>query len=244
MISLLTFNIGLLEFSIFGVHLFSLMKYANARKDVFLKEILKGDPKLSPDIIILQEVSGIFIDQIKESLFSLYPYSACSTGGSFMKGNLLTLSKFPLEKTEFIPFSDNAFQETLVMKKGFLKVLIKKETIPIMIYSTHLVAEENSFFGTGESIRHKQIEELRANVRELSDNILPIISGDFNTDIVCHANNFRELKEGYIDVFAYDEKIHGKDLIRVSWDPKNDMTQAYFRFYPAQRDDGFFIPKK
>ena len=135
--------------------------------------------KSDHDILVLQEV---FHRKARKKLISelqeKYPYATMRGPSSFwgVSSGVLILSRFPIEKTNFIAFRKATGSDALA-KKGVMKANIRIGNELVQVYGTHLQA------GGGEKrhkIRQRQLNVIRRFMAHEEDSTIQILAGDFN----------------------------------------------------------------
>ena len=136
-IKIITFNCGLLDFTVFGKNIFSNPLYSNKR----IKYIPPSLKKENADVIALQECfSNNYTNYIINKLKDDYPYSVNYNTESLIKlsNGLVFLSKYPIISSEFKEYSTNSILETVFSTKGYLKCTINFPTIgPLHFINLH-----------------------------------------------------------------------------------------------------------
>ena len=176
------------------------------------------------DIINLQEVHTYkFLHILRKNLPS-YPYIAYERALLGARGGLVTLSRHPLEKVQFTPFTlpeqmkrGLFYVISLIHKKGTLVAKIRGE--PLLLCNTHLIpnsegdwSRENKLYQTHE----KQLEELSRLIAQVAhkENYV-VVSGDFNipkcSDLYTHFLDISHAK----DIFEADDTptFHAEFLV-------------------------------
>jgi len=243
MLSILTFNVGLLAINILGINL-DPVPYIQERLQYVAIEL----NRLNPDIIALQE---IYAKEDKEYLISKlkdnYPYHAYHDHNPLIgfKNSFMFFSKKPIISTNYYRFHNNySIDEKYFDNKGILVSSIKtKEFGNLTFYNTHTTA--GGLFAHPESkkvdlIRDLQIKQILNLIKKSSDTT-SIIIGDINAGINVSENNYNSiLDEGYIDSY----KSKNPSSKEVTWDPKNILnSDGPHKTSPPQRIDHIFIHK-
>jgi endonuclease/exonuclease/phosphatase family metal-dependent hydrolase len=140
-------------------------------------------------VVCLQEVQShryraLFADQCK----SCYPGQAYHQFIHAPKGGLLTLSKYPIEHSEFVLFRERGLWFTpaitdWILHKGVLITRLRLGDLLVVVMNTHLTANytgdwsRNNLFAKQEYRELMQIAEL---VHAQPANALVLVCGDFN----------------------------------------------------------------
>lgn len=142
----LTINVGLLDYKICGLTMFSNPPYSNERIHVIPAEILKIDA----DIVTIQECYYDYhVKYLFDALKSVYPYMARKDGRNFytllnVHNGLLILSKHEIKSTELISHGKVAPIEWWFGDKSTLIANIHVKGIgDISILNTHPTAGGN-----------------------------------------------------------------------------------------------------
>ena len=169
--------------------------------------------RLRADIINLQEVHTYNLFHLLKKNLPSYPYVAYERALLGPRGGLVTLSRYPLEKVQFTPFThpEPMIQRLLyanpITHKGSLMAKIQGKAL--LIYNTHLIpnrkgnwSRENKMYQTHE----KQLEELSNLIAQAAykENYV-VVSGDFNipksSDLYTHFLDISHAR----DIFAADD---------------------------------------
>src|SRR5438270_5052991 len=190
--------------------------------------------RLRVDIINLQEVHTYNLFHLLKKNLPSYPYVAYERALPGPQGGLVTLSRYPLEKVQFTPFTYPKqmkhallYASKLIHKKGVLVAKIQGKAL--LICNTHLIpnrqgnwSRENKLYQPHE----KQLEELSNLIAQAAhqENYV-VVSGDFNipksSDLYTHFLNISHAK----DIFAADDTptFHaeflppGKKALRIDY---------------------------
>ena len=167
--------------------------------------------RLRVDIINLQEVHTYNLFHLLKKNLPSYPYVAYERALPGPQGGLVTLSRHPLEKVQFTPFTYPKqmkhallYASKLIHKKGTLVAKIQGKAL--LICNTHLIpnrqgnwSRENKLYQAHE----KQLEELSNLIAQAAENYV-VVSGDFNisksSDLYTHFLDISHTK----DIFAAD----------------------------------------
>jgi endonuclease/exonuclease/phosphatase family metal-dependent hydrolase len=185
-LTVLTFNIAGLPLPLFA--------HARVRK---FCETVEGMKELS--IINLQEVhSYVLLWHLQRGLSS-FPYATFKSGVFGPKGGLVTFSKSPFDKCEFVPFSNRPH-------KGMLVAQVSDSALAVV--NTHLSANTdgdwsrtNRFYET----QRVQLQELNELVHGIAAQKV-VLSGDLNLARGCELFEDFDKSCGLIDAFALDSE--------------------------------------
>jgi endonuclease/exonuclease/phosphatase family metal-dependent hydrolase len=233
-LSLLTYNVGLLDLKFFGIKLKPPTPYINERFEL-LKEYLK---KTNVDVIALQEIySHEQKRELIKALKEIYPHAYYQKTKFLvaLHSDLLILSKYYIEEVKFHSFYQKTIEEYWFANKGYISFLITVGSDKFHLINTHLTAggaaEPES--ARAEEIRTFQIYEL---VREsINRNISKtIILGDLNCGPQASVKNY--------ELF---HKYHFENLLnplQYTWEPTNPLNaHTYHLKSPAQQIDHILI---
>lgn len=249
MINILTINVALLTFTLFGIPIYSIDGNASERYRELVQFLSEG----THDVITLQEISPHWSKKLIKALKETYPYFATYTTHKFFPKEMLILSKNPLIDCVFEPFEVETKLERIALEKGILSCTVESKDGEYTVVTTHLVALGLSESPTSEyveTIRGKQIEQLIAYVDKIlvsNPDRITFITGDFNAGPEASKGNYDLLLEHFTDIFVWDEKTHGENKLKYTWLPGFDSSIASkkaFRESPPQRIDMILIPKQ
>jgi endonuclease/exonuclease/phosphatase family metal-dependent hydrolase len=197
--------VRILTFNCFGVPL----PAATRARLATLGRLLDG---AGHDIICLQEVqfSG-FLPLLRRS-FASFPHLIYQPYWHAPKGGLVTLSRWPVERVDFIPFREHGpwwYTPALadwLLHKGMLVTRIVVGGTPVVVVNTHLLANYSGDWSPGNRFARHQREQLQRLVEVVNgvDRRLPlVIAGDFNVprgawlyDEFLHATALRDVLAG------------------------------------------------
>src|SRR5947209_231342 len=189
--------------------------------------------RLRADIINLQEVHTYNLFHLLKKNLPSYPYVAYERTLLGPRGGLVTLSRYPLEKVQFTPFThpkpmiQRLLYANPITHKGSLMAKIQGKAL--LIYNTHLIpnrkgnwSRENKMYQTHE----KQLEELSNLIAQAAykENYV-VVSGDFNipksSDLYTHFLDISHAR----DIFAADDTptfhaeflLPGKKALRIDY---------------------------
>jgi endonuclease/exonuclease/phosphatase (EEP) superfamily protein YafD len=144
------------------------VNYGRAHDPLTIQAVGEGDA----DIILLQETTAAWEENLRASYSELYPHMVFHHSGG--AGGLAVLSRYPLEET-VLPATEGWFPA--------MKVYAATPLGRVQCLSVHLrppVSDTGSvvsgYFTTG-SIRSKEIDRF---ARELEEDVPTIVAGDFN----------------------------------------------------------------
>lgn len=232
-LKILTYNLGLLRISIYGVKVFEFTPFLEERFKMALQNLNSFDF----DIICLQEVySRKDAKLIHDTLTSKYPYNVFYHAEKKWKwsSGLVVLSRYPIPYADFKKYEKSTLDERLFVDKGFLETEIQLQKHKVHLINCHTTA--GGYFYHPEhphtnKIREQQIHQMirRAHERE---NDVSIISGDLNAGPKVSKNNFEIFKfYQYRDIFNYQEG-------HITWDIENPLNkQSFHATSPNQRID-------
>lgn len=186
----------ILSFNIWDLPLF----FVKDRRKRVLGTIkyLKG---LDADVVCLQESFDMeHRKMFFEALRDKYHFSGGMSDSRrilFLKlfdktGGLLTLSKFPIKKSRFVPYNRllNSALGEVFARKGFLETILEAPEGELRVVNTHLHEEAIVFD------RKVRLRQLKRIFRDMGGSIMPaVLVGDLNQDAIEHQEDFAELFE-------------------------------------------------
>eukprot|EP01038_Epipyxis_sp_PR26KG_P006947 gene6947-9501_t len=249
---LLTINVGLLDYKLFGATLFSNPPYSTERIKFIPDEILKFDA----DIVAIQEC--YYEKHVKflfDALKHKYPFMARKEGRNFytllnLHNGLLIFSKYEVIGVDIISHKKVAPVEYYFGDKSTLVAnIIFPEIGNISIINTHPTAG-GSEPESGEADLGRQFalnQTIDAAKKCKANGSVPILIGDFNCAPDCSAPNYEQIiNSGYRDCFseAEEKNILPDGCLKYTWDPENVLNKGGVHGHcPPQRVDHVFLPK-
>ncbi len=178
------------------------------------------------DVVCLQEVQLSTYVPLLDRSFTGYPFMAFEPFLYAPKGGLLTLSRRPIERTEFTLYPERGWWSTpsvadRLLHKGILATELTYAGQHIIVLNTHLTANYDGDWSPSNRyarLEQTQLRRLAALVNELDSRSIVVIAGDFN--IPRHS-------------WLYDEFVAQTDVI----DPLAGDTQP--TYYPV-----FALPER
>jgi endonuclease/exonuclease/phosphatase family metal-dependent hydrolase len=141
------------------------------------------------DVICLQEIqfSG-YLPLLRRS-FAGFPHRVYLPFLHAPKGGLVTLSRWPVGRVEFIPYRARgpwwytpAVSDWLLYK-GVLVAHLTAPGMPVIVVNTHLLANYSGDWSRGNLFarhQHAQLAQLAAIVNALDRRAAVVVAGDFN----------------------------------------------------------------
>ena len=257
-LTILTYNVGLLQFKLFGVfEVFANPPYAPQRLPYILKA-LKAQQDV--DILCIQECySKTHVNKITKELKDIFPYSAhYSSGFSVLKfdNGLLILSKYPITDVHLDPYKKVSSREKHLANKSSLACTID---VPHFGKKVRVINMHTTAGGTAHP-EHPEVDIDREDelkqaydmaVKATQEEMIPMIVGDLNCGPEASASNYNYiLQQSYCDTFLrYKEtQSSGSDIaasegLDVTWDPKNYLNEIGPHAHcPGQRCDHVLLP--
>eukprot|EP01055_Gregarina_sp_Pseudo9_P000785 Gregarina_sp_Pseudo_9__784@NODE_14_length_6322_cov_57_267229_g12_i0_p2_GENE_NODE_14_length_6322_cov_57_267229_g12_i0NODE_14_length_6322_cov_57_267229_g12_i0_p2_ORF_typecomplete_len527_score64_64Exo_endo_phos/PF03372_23/1_3e24_NODE_14_length_6322_cov_57_267229_g12_i06452225 len=203
-LTFLTFNAGLMHYRLLGVTLLRNPPFTNRR----LRHMPIALRAANADIVALQEIfEERQADYLIESLRLIYPFSARRTsGGVFALHNgLLTLSKFPIIRTDFYRFRNITWSESLLGSKGVLETVVNVPSIGLIcVLNVHMVSgsidPESARLDTLRAEETREVLNLAGAAEARGE--VPVLMGDFNAaPTVCPSSYNMLLAERWDDAF-------------------------------------------
>jgi len=265
-LSLLTYNVGLLQFKLFGMfNVFSNPPFCEERLPYIVQKLAELSTKV--DIMCLQECyDNIHFETLASALSTNLPFSCRLGSQGLLKfhNGLIIFSKFPISDQELIPLRQKAPLEKYLANKSNLICTVNVPTLgKFRIINMHTTAggvedpENPNVDKTREDELSQAWESAQAALEvssQGSEVIVPIIIGDLNCGPEASASNFEFiLNKGFRDTFheflskkstiALPNERKEEESLSITWDPKNplNMNGPHAASAP-QRCDHVLIP--
>ncbi len=209
----------------------------------------------SYDVVALQEV-WLMSDVNFLWKHSGFPYAAFRTASFLNRNGLVILSRHPVEKMKFYPFSANepffnVLDGDFWGRKGVLAARIRIPGRPIDLFTTHFIATTgNADHGR---VRHVQIFDLSFAIKDFSDGRPYLVSGDLNFPpwfsaykILTDALNVRDVcrnspgdcadsdEDGRLDYIFLSSHFAKDAVVRVANDLRWNRTEPRFWYSDHQ----------
>lgn len=195
------------------------------------------------DILMLQEV---FTPRCRaallESMKDTHPYALWRRSGASLMGNgLLILSRWPIDKGQFIPFTGKHRLAQSVWQRGLLTAELQVARLgALRLVNVHLSPDPPFITPDGSrtrAYRAREIEFLLAAAADSAEET--ILAGDFNASPEICPDDYRSLVEGgYNDVFA---DIHGSRSAPTFERSNLLVRKGRYRAWPDQRADHILL---
>lgn len=232
-LSILTYNVGLLDCHIFGVRVFSNPPYSKDR----LPLIPNALRSTNADIVCLQECyDECHYKKIVDNLHDVYPFTARQRSGDSVKlhNGLIILSKYPIQDSYLIRYEDASFLESCFATKSSLLAIIRVPHIPlpICVVNIHTTAGGSAHPESPNSdiCRERELKQSIDSVHKHFEmgKCLTLLVGDFNCGKEASYGNYKYvLDNGFIDLV---DEYHIKENIptnnAITWDPKNLLNKS------------------
>eukprot|EP01053_Blabericola_migrator_P005626 Blabericola_migrator_1__5625@NODE_285_length_10382_cov_182_229956_g235_i0_p2_GENE_NODE_285_length_10382_cov_182_229956_g235_i0NODE_285_length_10382_cov_182_229956_g235_i0_p2_ORF_typecomplete_len493_score65_16Exo_endo_phos/PF03372_23/1_4e26_NODE_285_length_10382_cov_182_229956_g235_i048486326 len=222
-LTLLTFNAGLLKYRFLGLTLLRNPPFTNRR----LRHMPIALRAANADIVALQEVfDDRHADFLIESLRLIYPFSARRASGGMLAlhNGLLTLSKFPIVRTDFHKFKNITWFESLLGSKGLLETVINVPGVGLIsVLNAHMVSGIDPESPKLDSLRAQETQEsLTLAAAAAKRGEIPILLGDFNAaPTVCPASYNVLIHEEWEDAFLSGSNQSGS-VLPTSYEARED----------------------
>jgi endonuclease/exonuclease/phosphatase family metal-dependent hydrolase len=247
-IRILTYNVGLLEFSMFGVVVFSNPPYAQKRLP-FIPIAIRRE---NADIVCIQECyedshARYLINELRD----LYPFYAreCASGVRIHNG-LLIFSKWKISRSKFVNYEKLSIVESMVVNKGFLEASIDVPGLGyVTIANAHTTAggEVDPHCTTTENWREAELLQCIHSLRlaEAAGHHV-MLAGDLNCGPEASAGNYEfVLQQGFRDLFLDVPQTTKLLDDMYSWHPKNFLNMhGPHSHTPPQRIDHVMVSSK
>lgn len=237
-VKFLTFNIGLLDYKIFGKTIFSNPYYSEDRIKFIPDALLKYDS----DIIAIQECyDSLYFKIIYNKLKFKYPYVARKDNkrnSLQLHNGLIIFSKYPIKNVNLFPYFKSDIVEKYFGNKSLLVAEILIGNKILSVFNIHLTAgcyNPESLMSQEE--RLSQIKELISiSNYYISMGTIPIILGDFNSGPYRTPENYKYmLKNRFIDSYNYNNHS-----VNYTWSPHNLKLSVHGNAKIGKIDHLFF----
>jgi len=234
-----TLNAGLLRLQLGRWTLFEPVPRVNER----IAGLARLLGALDVDVLAMQEV---FVrgarTRLVDQLCATFPNAAFADSSSWVGNGLVTLSRHPIEDSEFQRFDHDFMMVRPFATFGLLRTRVRlPDGPPLQLFNTHLTAGP---FGDPERGRVERMRDRQ--IRQLLDaadaQAAPVVlTGDFNAGPDVSTDNYRRFAAaGFVDAFDQAEN-HGSPL-RATWTPENALTHTGpHSSSPPQRIDHVFV---
>ncbi len=225
-LSLLTYNVGLMRISLFGIRFYQPAAFIEERFAALPDALLSS----GADVIALQEAFGSARkEMLAAAMHATYPFAAWldRTSPIRLSSGLMVLSKWPIAAARYERFADNPIDEAMFTRKGFFEIMIEPADGPrLRLFSFHMTAGGNtaeSVAHSTEAIRARQIRQVLDAAAQPFDGAT-VLLGDLNAGPGASDVNYRlVLSAGYVDTFAAANggTANGDQL---TWDPGQPLV--------------------
>ena len=229
-LKILTYNIGLLDFTLFGFTVYSNPPYSEKRLR-FIPEAIRHH---EPDIVCLQECySERHVEYLIFALIDLYPYCARQNSGDLVRlhNGLLILSKFPVVSSKLIQYKEVSTLEYYLASKSSLFCALEIPRFGILgLVNMHTTAGGENDPESIIADQHRQSEIIQSldylKIAENKYNQIGMIVGDLNCGPTTSFSNYNYfLNQGYRDTVT--ESLIANNFVskhQISWDPLNFLN--------------------
>ncbi len=222
-----TVHIRILSFNIWDLPLWFVKD-----REIRIRNIAKYIKKSDADVICLQESFDVghrilLRDQLKEK-YQIAGDAMETRRILFVKlfdmtGGLVVFSKFPIVRSQFIPYGRflNSDITEMLGRKGFLEVFVKTPAGEFRIVNTHM-HQESIFFD--KIIRLRQMTKM---IMKMDHSEVPtVLAGDFNEDHLMDDGEFAELfkKTG----FSNPLKLKSGEEMPPTYRPENRYVDNWW----------------
>lgn len=174
------------SFSLLTLNCFGLWLPNTRRRLKALARELEQSPY---HVVCLQEIQLHKYQRLLVENCASFPYAVSEPYVHCPKGGLLTLSRIPVTRTSFEPYTERGLWFTPMLLdrlffKGMLITRLTWKNIPIIVINTHLLANFAGDWkrrGMYAKVEEKQLRQLAETVRAQPANSVIIVAGDFNT---------------------------------------------------------------
>lgn len=165
-------------------------------------------------VVCLQEIQLHIYQTLLVEGCASYPYALSEPYVHCPKGGLLTLSRIPVMRTSFEPYTERGLWYTPMLLdrlffKGMLITSLMWNHVPIVIINTHLLA---NFAGDWErggmyaQVEEKQLRQLAKTVQAQPTDSVIIVVGDFNIPRGSALHKDFLIHSGLTDLLAGDTR--------------------------------------
>ncbi|KAF8820858.1 endonuclease/exonuclease/phosphatase family protein [Cardiosporidium cionae] len=205
-LTLLSFNTGLLEYTLFGAKLYQNPPFTQQRLLQLPAALLSS----GADILALQELyDAKHVAFVIERVSSSYPFCGRVDTGSriALHNGLMILSKYPIICSRFHPHTEVTPIEWFFGSKGILEVSVDIPGLGIVTFlNIHMasgaVDPESTYV---EAVRNREILQLLKICSDAGQRgEIPVVIGDLNADPELCASNYKTfLEDGWIDSWLF-----------------------------------------
>lgn len=165
-------------------------------------------------VICLQEIQLNLYLKLLLKACSSYPYRAYEPYFRCPMGGLLTLARTPIQRKQFIPYTERGLWYTpmimdKLLRKGMLITTLEWKQIPVIVINTHVLANyvgDWERHGLYARVEEKQLRQLAETVRAQSTEALVIVAGDFNIPRGSRLYDDFLASSGLVDTLAGDTR--------------------------------------
>jgi exonuclease III len=233
-LSILSFNIGLLDYYLPGVGVvYKYPDYAEQR----MYHVPDAIRRANADIVCLQECYTSFqIHFIVSALSDMYPYHShkSSPGWWKLQNGMVTLSKHPIVGQYMLPFTQISTLEAWFANKSQLISLLEIPSMgKVAILNIHTTAGgfQLPTHPSSDADREHELAEVHAVVKDVEkDGYHAIIVGDYNCGPNSSSGNWIHFRKfyNYRDLFveAYEgNRWTSENGQPYTWDPLNYLNK-------------------
>lgn len=144
--------------------------------------------KLKAEVVCLQEIHQHLFRRTITAATSYHVDAIHAPRWGRPRGGLLTLSRLPVVKHHYVPFTEQGRWMHLeimdrLLHKGMLVTHYELDGLPIIVLNTHIIANYAANYareGAPALRQREQLRQLAADIQELPDDALVTLVGDFN----------------------------------------------------------------
>jgi endonuclease/exonuclease/phosphatase family metal-dependent hydrolase len=173
------------SFSLLTINSFGLPFFLGLNR---MKILAKELSSRNPTVISLQEIQqNVYLPILRDYLTG-YPHQAFRQNFLAPMGGLVTASRRPLLRSEFLPFPNRGKLLSIgfadwALRKGVLITEVEIDGLQVIVLNTHIHANYLGFWNLENSlaqIQRAQVQYLAEQARDQPKEALVVICGDFN----------------------------------------------------------------
>ena len=239
-ISIATYNTGLIRAQIAGFTIFEFAPHVEVRSKYISSTVLSAEP----DIICFQEIfSRRHLKRIAASLEATHPhrYAPKSLRPKIFGSGLALFSKYPILRCSGFWFKSQLLEESLFAPKAYIAVTLDTGNSGLLeVINCHTTAggsKHHPESTIADRCRQLQLDEMVDFSHQRDPSVVhSLIVGDLNCGPEASRSNYESiLSRGFTDLVV---RAYPSGLAPVTWDPKNPLNvESPHKMSPPQRID-------